>query len=115
VTLSSRAGYGSHHGGSKIQNVLVAHNRYQQRGGEGESTSLEIALLRSRGHKVTKFIEDNERIRDLSLPKVALRTVWSQESYRRLRRLYSGAAARRRTRAKLLPLDLPGRLLCGPD
>ena len=39
---------------------------------------------------MTKFIEDNERIRDLSLPKVALRTVWSQESYRRLCRLIRG-------------------------
>jgi glycosyltransferase involved in cell wall biosynthesis len=85
VTLSSRAGYSSHHGGSKIQNVLVAHNRYQQRGGEDESTSLEIALLRSRGHKVTEFIEDNARISDLSLSRVAVRTVWSRESYRRLR------------------------------
>jgi glycosyltransferase involved in cell wall biosynthesis len=66
-------------------NIVVAHNRYQQRGGEDESTSLEIALLRARGHKVTEFIEDNERISDLSLSRVAVRTVWSQESYRRLR------------------------------
>ena len=85
--MRSRADDGPDRGGSMIENVLVAHNRYQQRGGEDESTSSEIALLRSRGHKVTEFIEDNERIVDLSLPRVALRTVWSQESYRRLRRL----------------------------
>ena len=87
MNLRSRAENGLDRGGSKIENVLVAHNRYQQRGGEDESTGSEIALLRSKGHKVTEFIEDNERIVDLSLPRVALRTVWSQESYRQLRRL----------------------------
>jgi glycosyltransferase involved in cell wall biosynthesis len=66
--------------------VLIAHNRYQQRGGEDESVGAEVALLKSRGHEVIEFVEDNERIARLSLPQVAFRTVWSQESYRQLRR-----------------------------
>jgi glycosyltransferase involved in cell wall biosynthesis len=67
--------------------ILIAHNHYQQRGGEDESTRAEVSLLESRGHEVTTFIEDNERIARLSLPKVALGTIWSHENYRRLRRL----------------------------
>jgi glycosyltransferase involved in cell wall biosynthesis len=66
--------------------ILVAHNRYQQRGGEDESTSLEVALLKSRGHEVIEFVEDNQRISRLTSLEVASRTIWSQESYRRLRR-----------------------------
>lgn len=67
--------------------VLMVHNRYQQHGGEDESVRAEVALLGSRGHEVIEYIEDNERIRDLSMSTVALGTVWSGESYRRMRRL----------------------------
>jgi glycosyltransferase involved in cell wall biosynthesis len=67
--------------------ILVIHNRYRIRGGEDESTEMEIALLRAHGHEVTDFFEDNQRIDQLSVPNLALRTVWSQESYWQLRRL----------------------------
>jgi glycosyltransferase involved in cell wall biosynthesis len=67
--------------------VLIAHNRYQQRGGEDESVRAEVELLKSRGYEVTEFVEDNERISRLPLAKVAAGTVWNQENYRRLRTL----------------------------
>jgi len=67
--------------------ILMVHNRYQQHGGEDESVVAETALLKSQGHQVIELVEDNDRIRDLSLPKIALGTVWSHESYRRTRRL----------------------------
>jgi glycosyltransferase involved in cell wall biosynthesis len=67
--------------------VFVLHNRYRQRGGEDESTRAEVDLLRSRGHEVTEFVEDNERIAHLSRPKVAFSAIWNQENYRRLRQL----------------------------
>jgi glycosyltransferase involved in cell wall biosynthesis len=67
--------------------ILVVHNRYRFRGGEDESTEMEVALLRSRGHEVMEFFEDNQRIDRISAPRLALRTVWSQESYRQLRQV----------------------------
>lgn len=42
--------------------VLVAHNRYQQAGGEDNVVSAEVALLRSRGHEVELFEADNDSI-----------------------------------------------------
>jgi hypothetical protein len=67
--------------------ILVVHNRYRIRGGEEESTAMEVALLRSHGHEVFEFTEDSRRAEQLSLVRLALRTVWSPESYRRLRHL----------------------------
>jgi glycosyltransferase involved in cell wall biosynthesis len=72
---------------SNAWRILMVHNRYQIRAGEDESTDLEIALLRAHGHDVVVYLEDNRRIPELSAVRMAFRTVWSQESYRRLRRL----------------------------
>jgi len=67
--------------------ILMVHNRYRIRGGEDESTGMETALLRSHGHEVVEYTEENEQIAELSSWRVAFRTIWSQQSYRRLRRL----------------------------
>lgn len=42
--------------------ILVAHNRYQQRGGEDAVVDNEIQLLRGAGHKVDTFFESNDDI-----------------------------------------------------
>jgi glycosyltransferase involved in cell wall biosynthesis len=42
--------------------VLIAHNRYQQRGGEDQVVATESALLRSNGHTVTSLDVDNDHI-----------------------------------------------------
>ena len=68
-------------------NVLVVHNRYRESGGEDRVVELESALLARHGHRVVKYIEDNARIADIPAAVVALRTIWSQESYRHVRRL----------------------------
>jgi glycosyltransferase involved in cell wall biosynthesis len=65
--------------------ILSIHNRYQIRGGEDESSELEAELLREYGHHVTCYEEHNNRLASLSPLHVALRTVWSQESYHRVR------------------------------
>jgi glycosyltransferase involved in cell wall biosynthesis len=65
--------------------ILVVHNRYLIRGGEDESVAAEQELLRQNGHEVDLHEERNERVADLGQLRVALRTVWSLESHRRLR------------------------------
>lgn len=65
--------------------VLSIHNHYRQRGGEDESTELEVALLRSRGHAVLEYREHNDRLSSLSAVRAAGRTVWSRESYDQIR------------------------------
>jgi glycosyltransferase involved in cell wall biosynthesis len=62
--------------------ILSIHNRYQIRGGEDESRESEERLLREMGHDVQAYEENNERVQELGAMKTAMRTVWSQESYR---------------------------------
>lgn len=65
--------------------ILSIHNAYQMRGGEDESSELEESLLREHGHHVTRYEEHNDRIASLSPVHLALRTVWSRESYHKVR------------------------------
>jgi glycosyltransferase involved in cell wall biosynthesis len=67
--------------------ILSVHNIYQQRGGEDESTALEVALLRDNGHDVIEYRADNARLADMSAIRAAARTTWSMEAYRDLRAL----------------------------
>ncbi|HID22078.1 MAG TPA: glycosyltransferase family 1 protein, partial [Planctomycetaceae bacterium] len=46
--------------------VLVVHNRYREAGGEDAVFRAEAALLRSRGHEVVEFVEDNCRIQEVN-------------------------------------------------
>ncbi len=64
--------------------ILMIHNYYQQRGGEDESTELEVRLLQNHGHKVVLYSRHNREIDDFSpLKKSALFFVpsWSWRSY----------------------------------
>jgi glycosyltransferase involved in cell wall biosynthesis len=65
--------------------VMVVHNRYLIRGGEEESTAAERELLLQNGHEVDLYQEDNARVAGLSRLRLALKTVWSSESYHILR------------------------------
>jgi glycosyltransferase involved in cell wall biosynthesis len=64
--------------------VLHAHNYYLQPGGEDTAFSAVVGLLRAQGQEVIEYIEDNQRIREMSQARVALQTVWSRESARKL-------------------------------
>jgi glycosyltransferase involved in cell wall biosynthesis len=64
--------------------ILLVHNYYQQSGGEDKVYSSEVALLREYGNTVIEYIEDNKRINRMSSATVAIQTIWSQQSYRRL-------------------------------
>ena len=58
--------------------ILFVHNRYQQAGGEDSVVQAEIELLRSRGHQVTLFEENNDGIVGLiNAASTAVESVYS--------------------------------------
>ena len=61
--------------------ILSVHNRYQIRGGEEECQEAEVNLLRKNGHSVDVYVENNERLKELSNLHLAVKTIWSQEAY----------------------------------
>lgn len=67
--------------------ILSVHNRYLIGGGEDNSTAAENALLEQHGHMVECYTQANERVAELGVARTAVRTVWSQETYREVRRL----------------------------
>jgi glycosyltransferase involved in cell wall biosynthesis len=67
--------------------ILVAHNRYQQPGGEDQCVVAEMDLLRMHGHEVITFEMDNAAITSMSRLELATRTVWNQHAYHNLRDL----------------------------
>lgn len=66
--------------------VMIAHCRYQQRGGEDMVVDDEAILLQSRGHAVSMFIRDNHDIKTMSPWQVATQTLWSTRTTRDLQR-----------------------------
>jgi glycosyltransferase involved in cell wall biosynthesis len=68
--------------------ILVIHNRYQQAGGEDVVVRAETSLLRSRGHEVETFQEDNVEIVNWSdAAKTTVRCVYSYSAARDVRKL----------------------------
>jgi len=68
--------------------ILVAHNFYQQAGGEDQCVSAEVALLRAHGHKVREFYLHNDALDRMGRAQALSRTIWSQSTYRELRRIF---------------------------
>ena len=67
--------------------ILLAHNQYQQAGGEDQSVTAEIAMLESFGHEVIQYRVHNDAIKGMSSLGVATRTIWNRTSYRDVREL----------------------------
>lgn len=65
---------------TKRWRVLVAHNGYQQRGGEDSVVESEMALLRAHGHEVLLYGRHNDEIEGASRVALAAQTVWSQRT-----------------------------------
>ncbi len=65
---------------TKRWKVLVAHNGYQQRGGEDSVVESEIALLRMHGHEVRLYGRHNDEIEGASRVALAAQTLWSQRT-----------------------------------
>src|SRR3989344_8570702 len=67
--------------------ILVAHNRYLQRGGEDAVVDAELALLQSRGHAVELYERDNRSIGHRSGLASLRDTLWSSRTSRDLESL----------------------------
>ena len=65
---------------SRIQRILVVHNRYQQAGGEDAVVEAEIALLRQFGHTVEAYERDNHEIEGMSALAVSSQALWSKQT-----------------------------------
>ncbi len=60
--------------------ILIAHNAYQQRGGEDAVVDAEVALLRGFGHEVEIYQQHNDTINAMSRTTAAISAIWSQRS-----------------------------------
>ena len=60
--------------------VLLAHNAYQQRGGEDAVVEAEAALLRSRGHEVLEYRRHNDELASTGRAQAAAGTLWSRRT-----------------------------------
>lgn len=65
--------------------ILMAHNRYIERGGEDQSTEVEASLLRAYDNEVDLYIEDNRNIAQNGMLRAGLETIWSSRVYRTIR------------------------------
>lgn len=67
--------------------ILIAHNAYQQRGGEDMVVDAEIALLREHGHEVEVYRQHNDALNGMSRAAAAAGTIWSARTARDIERL----------------------------
>lgn len=67
--------------------VLVAHNSYQQRGGEDSVVESEIALLRARGSDVVEYRRNNDECKGMDQFDLAAQALWSRRSTTELAQL----------------------------
>lgn len=67
--------------------ILMAHNYYQQPGGEDQVFAAESALLESRGHQIWRYTLHNDQVKDSNPVAVAASTLWNWDVYRDLRSL----------------------------
>jgi glycosyltransferase involved in cell wall biosynthesis len=65
--------------------ILLAHNFYQQPGGEDAVYRSECALLESHGHEVARFEVSNEDVKQMSRLSLLSATVWNRAMAARLR------------------------------
>ena len=68
--------------------VVLAHNYYQQPGGEDQVFEAEGALLESYGHEVYRYSVRNDQVAGTGKLELARNTIWNPESYRTLRDLF---------------------------
>jgi glycosyltransferase involved in cell wall biosynthesis len=70
--------------------ILLAHNHYQQLGGEHTAVEAQLALLRKHDHQIITYTKDNAAIESFDLYERALffpRTIFSFETYEQIRDL----------------------------
>jgi glycosyltransferase involved in cell wall biosynthesis len=67
--------------------IFLAHNYYQQQGGETTVFTSEIVLMQNHGHHVIRYTDSNIRISTMNPLAVVIQTVWSQPSYDKINRI----------------------------
>lgn len=67
--------------------VLVAHNAYQQRGGEDMVVGAEVALLRAHGHEVQQYGRHNDEVAGIGRVALGAQTLWSARTTRDIKAL----------------------------
>ena len=63
-----------------IMRILLAHNRYQQAGGEDAVLAEEQKLLLQNGVEVELYEQDNHNIANMQPLQVAVDTIWSRRT-----------------------------------
>lgn len=71
--------------GVGVSKVVLAHDYYQQRGGEDVIFETESALLRERGIEVVEFTVHNDQLRSMHALAAAGKTIWNHTIYNTLR------------------------------
>lgn len=69
--------------------IVMVHNYYQQRGGEDVSAESEAELLRDHGHQVAFYTVHNDLVKQIGRIRTAVRTIWSAQAYRDVKRILS--------------------------
>ena len=67
--------------------ILLVHEYYQQPGGEDQVFAAEAGLLETRGHRVLRYVDHNDRIEGIGSLSLVRDTIWSRRAYRELREL----------------------------
>jgi glycosyltransferase involved in cell wall biosynthesis len=70
--------------------ILVAHNLYQQRGGEDAMVGAEVRLLEAHGHQVVRYQRENDELKargPWGTVSAGVETLWSAKSMRQVRSL----------------------------
>jgi glycosyltransferase involved in cell wall biosynthesis len=73
--------------------IIVAHNFYQQPGGEDQVFEAEINLLKRFGHEVHTFIRRNDEVEAMGKLRALAATIWNRESYRAMREMVEQTGA----------------------
>ncbi|MDX1993011.1 MAG: glycosyltransferase family 4 protein [bacterium] len=68
--------------------IFMAHNYYQQPGGEDRSFAAEADVLERYGHTVHRYTAHNDKINAMGKVQVARATIWNSDTYRELRTLF---------------------------
>ncbi len=66
--------------------ILTIHNKYKFRGGEDESRESEDGILMAKGHQIEQIVFDNQVIQRGNVMRTGLQAMWSQASYRMVRK-----------------------------
>ena len=69
--------------------IFVAHNFYQQAGGEDVVFCAETKLLEQRGHAVYRYTVHNDSIEQMNRLELAQATLWNRKSYKHLSDLFA--------------------------